>query len=190
MARRSHRGRRRHRRRRVAPSVSIAGYTRRLQLDATAPSPDLKTGLVTLDVPDVETPPEETVNRKILSVHGQAFFSASLSAQQNVCAQFCLWAHPSHETWPGVDKFDPFQQGPGEAGFEGMLAPRPFCRRTFILAVPQSGEAQTISSQHTIRSKAERLLRPGWKLTAGLYLSGSAGVSVSHQSLLRVTVAG
>lgn len=185
----SHR-RRRHTRRRIAPSTAIAGYTRRIQLDATAPNPDLKTGLVTVDVPGVVTPSEETVNRKLIRVSGEAFFSCSLSAQENVAAQFCLWAHPEHEGWPSVDDYDPFNDGPGESGFEGMLAPRAFCRRTFVLAVPTSGSAETISSQHRISSKAERLLRPGWKLSAGLYVSGSSGVSVSHISLLRYVVAG
>lgn len=190
MTRHRRRSRTRRKRRRTAPSVSIAGYTRRLQLDITAPSPDLTTGLVTVDVPDVLTPSEETVNRKILSVTGEAFFSCNLDAQQNVAAQWCLWAHPEHEAWPAVTDYDPFKQGPGQDTFKGMLAPRTFSRRTFVQAVPNGGSAQTISSQHMIRSRAERLLRPGWKLTAGLYVSGSNGVAVSHISLLRVVVAG
>lgn len=189
MARRKHRRRRGTHRRTVRPSVSIAGYTRPIDLTLAAPASNA-TGLVTADISDVVTPAEETVNRKILRVAGQAMFTAGLTTGKMVMAQFCLWAHPEHEDWPGVDAYDPFNQGPGETGFEGMLAPRPFCRRTFVLAVPSTGSAETIASQHMIRSKAERLLRPGWKLTAGLYVRGDSGVSARHTSLLRVVVAG
>lgn len=180
---------RRSRRRRTAPSVSIAGYTRLIDLSGTAAA-DGSTILVTADVADVTTPATETVNRKILSVSGQAFFAASLQAGKYAAAQFCLWAHPEHEDWPSVADYDPFKQGPGETGFEGMLAPRPFCRRTFVQSIPATGSSQTISAQHRIRSRAERLLRPGWKLTAGLYLRGDSASVVRHTSLLRTTVAG
>lgn len=181
--------RRRSRRRREAPSTSIAGYTRFLDLLGNAPASDA-TGLFTFDIPDVETPPEETVNRKILRVTGQGIFTASLTAGQYAVAQFCLWAHPKHEDWPAVSKYDPFNQGPGETGFEGMLAPRPFCRRTMVLAAPSAGVTETITQDHIIRSKAERLLRPGWILSAGIYVKGSASVAVRHVSLLRTVVAG
>lgn len=190
MARRHRRGRHtRRRKRRIMPSTSIAGYTRAMELQATAPASDA-TVLVTKDVPDVVNMSGETVNRKIIRVTGETFFSAGLAAGQNVLAQFCLWAHPASEDWPDISKYDPFNDGPGETAFEGMLSPRTFCRRTYVMAVPGTGSAQTISSEHLIRSKAERLLRPGWKLTAGLYLRGTATVQASHFSLLRTVVAG
>ena len=192
MARRTrrHHGRRRSRRRREAPSVSIAGYTRYIDLAGTVSTAN-QTQLVTADVPDVVTPADETVNRKIVGISGQAMFSAALAAGHDVAAQFCLWAHPSHEEWPTVDKYDPFNDGPGEDGFEGMLAPRTFCRRTMVMTVATSGSTQTIQQDHMIRSRAERLLRPGWKLTAGLYLRGNnTSISVAHLSLLRYVVAG
>jgi len=160
-----------------------------IDLKGTAPASDA-TLLVTADVPDVVTPDSETVNRKILRIAGQAFYAAALTAGQYAVAQFCLWAHPKHEGWPTVAEYDPFNDGPGESGFEGLLAPRTFCRRTFVLAVPDSGSGQTIESAHMIRSKAERLLRPGWVLTAGLYLRGTSGVAVRHTSLLRYVVSG
>lgn len=181
--------RRRRRKRHTAPSVSIAGYTRPVDLSGTAAASDA-TSLVTQDIADVVTPGEETVNRKILRVAGQAIFTASLSAGKMVMAQFCLWAHPTQEDWPAVTKYDPFTEGPGQSDFAGMIAPRPFCRRTFVLATPATGVAEVIQAQHTIRSKAERLLRPGWKLTAGLYIRGDSGVAVRHTSLLRTVVAG
>ena len=187
MRRRRHR--RGRRRKRVHVSESIAGYTRPLGLEIAAPASNA-TGLVTMDFPDVVTPSEHTENRKILRVTGQAFFTAGLSAGQRAFAQFCLWAHPKQESWPSVTAYDPFTEGPGETAFEGMLAPRAFARRTFVLATPPSGVAQTISEVHMVRSKAERLLRPGWILTAGLYVRGTSGVNVSWNGLLRAVVAG
>lgn len=188
--RRSHRrGRGRRRHRRTAPSVSIAGYTRPIDLSVAAPASNA-TALVTADVADVVTPGEETVNRKILRVGGQGFFASALAAGQIAMAQFCLWAHPEQEDWPAVTDYDPFNDGPGESHYAGMLAPRPFCRRTMVLAIPGSGQAQTISEQHMISSKAERLLRPGWVLSAGLYVRGTSGVAVRFAALLRTVVAG
>lgn len=186
MPRRKHR---RRRRRSIRPSPSIAGYTRLIDLEGTSAAGT--TVLSTEDVPDVVGLATETVNRKLIRVGGQAMFAAALAADQYAVAQFCLWAHPSHESWPTVADYDPFSEGPGETGFEGLLSPRTFCRRTFVLTTPASGVAQTIETAHMIRSKAERLLRPGWKLTAGLYLRGSAaGIKVRHTSLLRYVVAG
>lgn len=179
----------RRKRRRTAPSVSVVGYTRRLRLFGSSPASEA-TALFTSDVPDVLTPPAETVNRKLIRVSGEAFFACALTSGQNAVAQFCLWAHPKHESWPGVDEYDPFNDGPGKTGFEGLLAPRTFCRRTFVQTVPASGAAQTISQQHMIRSRAERLLRPGWVLSAGLYVRGTSGVAVEHLSLLRYVVSG
>ena len=187
----AHRRRRHHRRsprRRTAPSVSVAGYTRVLDLQKAAPASDA-TDLVTVDFPEVENTSGETVNRKILRVTGQGIFTAALAAGNYALAQFCLWAHPKHEEWPAVSDYDPFNDGPGESAFEGMLAPRTFCRRTMVLASPASGTAETITQDHIIRSKAERLLRPGWVLTAGLYLRGTSGVNIRHTSLLRAVVA-
>lgn len=183
--------RRGHRRKGRRPHVSesIAGYTRVIDLSKAAPASDA-TDLVTVDFPDVVTPPEETVNRKILRVTGQGMFAAALTAGQYAVAQFCLWAHPKHEDWPTIQDYDPFNQGPGEAGFEGMPAPRPFGRRTMVLTSPASGNIETIAQDHIYRSKAQRLLRPGWILSAGLYLRGTSGVSVRYTGLLRAVVAG
>lgn len=190
MRHRRHRGRRRHRRR-LAPSVSIAGYTRAITLAGTTSGTAFTTTLVTQDVQDVETPSTETVNRKIVGVSGEAMFAANLAANRNLLAQFCLWAHPEHESWPSVADYDPFNEGPGESAFEGMLAPRAFCRRTFVINTPAGGVAETVLNQHRVKTKAQRLLRPGWKLTAGLYVRGSAAsLAYSHASLLRVNVAG
>lgn len=189
MARRSHPRRHRgRRRRRTAPSVSVAGYTRVLDLAKAAPASDA-TDLVTVDYPDVVNLSGETVNRKILGVHGMGIFTAALAAGNYALAQFCLWAHPKHEEWPDVADYDPFNDGPGESGFEGMLAPRTFCRRTMVLASPASGTAETITQDHTIKTRAERLLRPGWILSAGLYVRGTSGVNIRHTSLLRAVVA-
>jgi len=189
MARRHSRRQRGSRRRREAPSVSIAGYTR--FIDLTSPvSVGTGTTRVEADIPDVVAPDTETVNRKILSVTGNAFFTAALPADKVCVAQFCLWAHPKHEDWPGVAEYDPFNDGPGESGYEGMIAPRPFGRRTFVLSTPSSGEAQTISAQHLYRTRSERLLRPGWVLTAGLYTRSDIGTSVRFTALLRAVVAG
>lgn len=190
MAMRRRRGTRHRRRRHTAPSVSIAGYTRYLDLAGTVAAANV-TQLITADVPDVSTPSTETVNRKIVGVSGEAMFSAALAAGHDVAAQFCLWAHPEHEDWPSVADYDPFNDGPGESAFKGMLAPRAFCRRTMVLTVATSGSTQTIQQDHRIKSRAERLLRPGWKLTAGLYLRGNnTSISVAHLSLLRYVVAG
>lgn len=175
--------------RRAAPATSVVGYTRSLNLVQQLAGSEA-TSLVTVDFPDVVTPAEHTENRKILRVAGQAFFTATIAANQYAMAQWCLWAHPDHEDWPGIADYDPFNDGPGETGFKGLLAPRTFARRTFVLAAPASGSSQTISEQHMIRSKAERLLRPGWKLSAGLYTKGTANVTVRHLSLLRAVVAG
>lgn len=188
MAMRRRRRSRAHRRRRTAPSVSVAGYTRAIDLTLQAPAADA-TGLVTKDFPEVENTSGETVNRKILRVTGQGIFTAALAAGNYAMAQFCLWAHPKHEDWPSVADYDPFNDGPGESAFEGMLAPRTFSRRTMVLASPASGTAETITQDHIVRSKAERLLRPGWVLTAGLYVRGTSGVAVRHTSLLRAVVA-
>jgi len=184
MARRMNR-----RKRSVRPSVSIAGYTRPVALGGSTAASNA-TSLTTTTVADVDNLSGETTNRKLIRVAGKAIFTAALPANKNVMAQFCLWAAPQQESWPTISAYDPFTEGPGESGFQGMLAPRVFCRRTFVLATPPSGEAQTITEAHVIRSKAERLLRPGWILQAGLYIRGSSGISVSHHSLLRYVVAG
>lgn len=186
----------RKRGRAAAVAVSIIGYTRLIDLSATAPASG-NTVLVTQDVDDVRNgdpaqPQAETVNRKILRVGGQAFFSAGVGQDSHVVAQFCLRAAPGLDDWPTVVDYDPFQDGPGEQAWQGSASPRPFCRRTFVFGVADSSAAatQVIEEQHMIRSKAERLLRPGWKLQAGLYVAGSQGVKVRWTGLLRSVVAG
>lgn len=180
---------RRRRRRRLRPAESIAGYTRFLDIKSTTSS-GTGTDLQTVTFPDVMTPGDHTENRKIVRVAGQAFFTANLAADKVCASQFCLWAHPEQEAWPSVSDYDPFNDGPGQSAFEGMLAPRAFCRRTLVLSTPSSGVAQTVSNEHMIRSKAERLLRPGWILSAGLYTRADSGVSVRFTALLRAVVAG
>jgi len=189
MRHRQSRRRRASKRGRAHVSESVAGYTRLIGLSMAAPASNA-TGLTTTVFPDVQTPSEHTENRKILRVAGSAFFAASLSANQFAAAMFCLWAHPKQEDWPTVSDYDPFNEGPGETAFEGMLAPRAFARRSFVLAVPTSGSVQTLSQQHMVRSKAERLLRPGWILSAGLYVRGTSGAHVAWNGLLRAVVAG
>jgi len=184
-----HRRQRGKTRRREAPSVSIVGYTRFIDI-TSAVSTGTDTELTTVDIPDVVTPGEETVNRKVLSVTGQSFFTGALPADKVAVAQFCLWAHPKNESWPVVAKYDPFNDGPGETGFEGLIAPRTFGRRTMVLSTPSSGVAQTISAQHLYKTRSERLLRPGWVLSAGLYTRADSGVSVRFSALLRAVVAG
>jgi len=185
---RRHTGRRR---KRTAPSVSVAGYTRFLDLSAPALASN-ETRLVTADVPDVTNTEGETVNRKLIRVEGKAMFVAGISANKYAVAQFCLWAHPKQESWPSISDYDPFNDGPGESGFEGMLAPRSFCRRTFVISTPTAdGVDEVVSNEHMIKTRSERLLRPGWILSAGLYLRASdAGVNARHTSLLRYVVAG
>lgn len=185
------RSRSRHRRRSIRPSTSIAGYTRVVDLTVTGTGGGT-TLLSTVDIDDVVQSGSLTENRKIIRVAGRAFFSAGLAKNQSAVAQFCLWAHPDQEAWPAVSAYDPFTEGPGETGFEGMLSPRPFCRRTFVMSTADSDAApnQLVQESHMVRSKAERLLRPGWKLSAGLYVRATNGVKVRHTSLLRTVVAG
>ena len=185
--------RRRHRRRsrhRTAPSASVVGYTRLLDLKAQADTTGAATVMTSADFPDVQNTSGETVNRKILRVHGQAFFSAALSADEFAVAQFALWAHPKHLGVPTVAEYDPFKDGPGDPAFEGLPVKRPFGRRTFVLNTPGSGVASTISSEHTYMTKAERLLRPGWVLSGVLYVVGSANVNMRWTALLRAVVSG
>jgi len=183
------RRRRRSKRRTIRPSVSIAGYTRQIGLTATAGA---TTQLATVDIDGVDNLTGETQNRKIIGVRGQAMFAAALTANTHMVAQFCLWAHPEHEDWVTVADYDPFNDGPGVTGFEGMMAPRPFCRRTFVMNTPNPATeiVETIQTQHSVSSKAERLLRPGWKLTAGLYVAGTSNIAARWDGLLRFTVTG
>lgn len=196
---RSHSRRQRGRRSR-SPHVaeSIAGYTRVLDISATAAANN-GTTLQAIDVEGVENGDSEpgdvnapTVNRKILRVAGKAFFSAGLARNQYAVAQFCLRAAPRLEGWPAVAVFDPFEDGPGHQAYEGMPSPRPFCRRTFVLSTADADPAVAalIQESHMVTSKAERLLRPGWKLQAALYVRGSSGVKVRWTGLLRTVVAG
>ena len=179
------------RRRSIRPSVSVAGYTRFLSLENTAPASGA-TALVVQDVEGVVTSEVLTENRKLIRVGGSAMMAVRLNANQHAAAMFCLRAAPQQEDWPSVSDYDPFREGPGENDFQGMPSPRPFCRRSFVLATPagSGGETEVIQEAHMVRSKAERLLRPGWKLQAGLYVTGSQGVMVKHASLLRYVVAG
>ena len=184
--RRGHRGRRR---RREAPSVSIV--TQQVLVDLNVTGTDLQTTkLVTADF-GVEAPATETVNRKVLRVTGDLCMSVAAAAGKGSLCMFALWAHPDIEDWPTVAQFDPWSEAdqPGQSGFEGRPHPRPYGRRIMALATPSSGVAETVIRDERYRTKAERLLRPGWKLSMGLWVR-SEGVAVRVFGGLRATIAG
>lgn len=188
--RKSHRSRRRGRhRRRTAPSVSIV--TQQSIIDLTVTGTNLQTTQLSTGDFGVSTPGSETVNRKVLGVRGDLVFSMAAAAGKAGLAMFALWAHPDIEDWPTVAQFDPWSDDdqPGESAFEGRMHPRPYGRRIMALATPSSGVAETVIRDERYRTKAERLLRPGWKLSYGLWVR-SEGVQVRVFGGLRATVAG
>lgn len=185
------RRRRKHRRRRhLAPSTSISTYTRPIVISA-AGAAQSATVLTAMDVPDVVTPPTETVNRKIIRVTGEMMMACTLSGNEAAFAQFCLRAAPDNQAWPTVAEYDPFTQGPGETGYKGQASPRPFGRHALVFTFAGSSDAGTaIQESHRYSTKAERLLRPGWKLQAGLYIKANEGTVVKVAALLRTVVVG
>lgn len=192
MARRTMR-RRRHSRRRESPSTSIVTQTSLVDLSVSNPNTD-ETYLETQSLGQVENESGETVNRKILRVVGELMFTSNLPANQLAVAMFALRASPSLDPWPAVSDFDPFDSGPdGSASYKGRPSPRPFGRRNFALVTPAgSGVVQTIENAFRYHSRAERLLRPGWRLQAGLYVRvrTSGNVHVRIGGILRTTIAG
>lgn len=195
MARKRTHHRRGSRRRHMAPSVSMVTYTRIVDLSVNGPSNDA-TAVATADITDVTNTSGETVNRKIVGIHGSAVLHCGLAANQHVAAMICFRAAPTLSDFPSIVEWDPFNDGPREGtdptGYEGRPSPRPFARRNFVLATSSHTASTTelVTEQHAFRSRAERLLRPGWKLQAGLYVRASQSVNVRWYGLLRFSVAG
>jgi len=183
---------RRHRRS-EAPSVSIATYQQFIQLVATTGGTNV-TVMTDNIFPNVENEGGETTNRKILRVSGSLCFAASMPADRALGALFCLRAAPELDAWPTVADFDPFNSGPTDnpGAYKGRMSPRPFGRRMFALATPAGGGVtEVITQQFRYSTKAERLLRPGWRLDMGLYVRGSnPGMEVKVAGSLSVVVAG
>lgn len=199
MAHRRRRTRRfRHRRGSKRPSVSIATYSRLINLTATGSG--LSNGNTVLAhevVNDVENKTGETVNRKLLSISGELMFAAKIAAGETAVCMFAHLAHPAihgmgDTPLTGDDSWDPFNDGPdGSTSYGGRLSPRPFGRRNFVLAAPPTGgEAEVVMNQHVYRTRAKRLLRPGWECSRGIYVRASSGVSVRLSGILRYSVAG
>lgn len=195
MARRGMTRRRRTGRRGAKVSESIATYTRLIDLVDTG-SGLTQTNVKSLTLDDDKTGiiNEETQNRKILRISGEFFWTAGLGADQVAAAMFAFWAHPKAVTAAeGLEDFDPFAAGPAlpTGDYEGRPTPRPFGRRSLVLSTPgASSEAQTISQSLRYSTKAERLIRPGWTLSAGLWTRASDTVSVRCTGVFRVVVAG
>lgn len=184
---------RRHRfRRRDTPSVSSVTYSQVLQMSLQTTQANQTVSTIQ-DVSNVSNTSGETVNRKILRVTGNLAFAAQPSAGSTIVTMFALWAHPIATDPEILTDFDPFGgEGPGKPGFEGRPLPRPFGRRLFAHTLQPGGTATQIFEELRYHTKAERLLRPGWKLSAGLWCR--CATSGSHQTQigggLRVVVAG
>jgi len=183
--------RRQKRRSRKMVSESIVTYSRVVDLQGTGDGDT--THLVQAQVSGVSNLSGETTNRKIIRVMGTLMFSSNLGAGHHCYAMFALLAHPEIDgSFPPVADWDPFEDGPGlGADFDGRPSPRPFGRRTFSLVTPNSGGVvEVIQQAFRYSTKAERLLRPGWGLSAGLYLRASDGVQGRVGGILRATVVG
>lgn len=184
-------GRRMKRHSRTKVSDSIVTYSRVIDLNGTGDGDT--THLVQGQIPGVSNLSGETTNRKIIRVVGTLMFSSNLSAGHHCYAMFALLAHPEIDgSFPPVTDWDPFEDGPGlGADFDGRPSPRPFGRRTFALLTPATGGVtETIQQAFRYSTKAERLLRPGWGLSAGLYLRATDGVQGRVGGVLRATVVG
>lgn len=185
---------RKHRRRRgTHVSESIVSLTRTVELEGTAAASEATT-VTAVAIPQAVTPPEETVNRKILRISGQLMFAASLPADNHLYAVFCMLAHPLSEGatgFPSIEEWDPFNDGPGKTGYAGESSPRPFGRRRLVLNTPPSSSADVsaIFEPMDYRTKAKRLLRPGWALSAGVYVKGDT-VKWRLDGVLGVVIAG
>ena len=185
---------RRHRRRRShdRPSTSMVTYQRVIGLSGSSSGTANTTTVVSEQVDGVENTGGETVNRKIVRITGELCFSSALTAGDDIVAMLAMWAHPKLDGFPSVDSFDPFTEGPtGAATYEGRITPRPFGRKYFALNVPASGAIETLSSEFRYHTKAARLLRPGWILSAGLWVrSTKLSKPFSLNGILSAAVAG
>lgn len=183
-------GRRRRSRR---PSVSVATYADLINLQA-APAAADTTKAAIQNLSQVKNTSGETVNRKIVRVSGDLAFATQPSAGHVVVAQFALWAHPEIDS-DGVTELDPFVTGPGgaqpSADYEGRPSPRPFGRKLFAHVLQTGGTATQFFESFRYMTKAQRLLRPGWVLSAALWArSTEANVNVSVGGAIRVVVEG
>lgn len=188
---RRHRGKR-SRRTRKKVSESTATYVDLLDFTGSTSGTANTTTVQSVDFNGVHND-GETVNRKIIGVHGALAYCCQPSAGHYVAAMFALWAHPELESVPSISDFDPFQTGPQGAvtSYKGRMSPRPFGRRQFLHALQTGGTATQLFSEERYHSKSERLLRPGWSLSGLLYLkSSSTSQSVKLVANLRTTVIG
>lgn len=184
-----------HRRRRtdhVSESVITVGQ----MLDLTATGGDFGDGSTkTASVVWNGVDNLGTTNRKIVRVTGDLCFTAALSADQAAVAMFALWAHPTAVTpAEGLLDFDPFDiaDNPqaGKEAYDGRPTPRPFGRRMFALNVPKSGSVQTFTENFTYRTRAKRLVRPGWELHGALWARASNNAEIRLTGFLRAVVEG
>ena len=163
--------RRRRSRRRKTVSTSVATYQRVVSIKMETGSNTSDTHTASQTLTGIDNLGGETVNRKIVGVSGTLAYAVQPSQDDQVVAMFALWAHPKVEDWYGSADWDPFDSGPdGSTSYEGRPTPRPFARRYFAHVIQSGGTSTQILQQHTIRSRAQRLLRPGWILTAGLWV--------------------
>ena len=174
MARKTYR--RRRSRRRAKVSTSVVTYQRQIRLKLNSSSTAYNVSTTSQAIDGAENTSGETVNRKIVGVRGTLSYACQPAAGEQTDAMFALWAHPRIEDFPSGTDFDPFDAGPGGARttYDGRPTPRPFCRKYFSHILQESGTSTQFFQQHNFRSRAQRLLRPGWILTAGLWVRSSA----------------
>jgi len=171
----------------------MATYTQFIQLAVATGGTNVTTFTKNV-LPNIKNTSGETVNRKIVRVTGSLMFAANMVADRDLGAMFCLRAAPLGDAWPEVSSYDPFNAGPalGNESYQGRPSPRPFGRRMFALVTPAGGGVGVTEMQaFRYSSSAERLLRPGWELSMGLYVRGShPDIACKVGGVLNVTVAG
>lgn len=187
--------RRRHKRRESdAPATSMITLQRFIDLSPSASTGENNTLLENTDIEGASNASGETTNRKIVSIRGTLMFASKLSAGSHAVAMFAMWAHPGIDDFPTLADFDPFDESgsdPQQPNYGGRPTPRPFGRKFFALATPQGGgEGEVIQQAFSYGTKAKRLLRPGWKLSAGLWVRASIGNVARCTGLVSVSVAG
>lgn len=189
---RERRYRRRSRRRREEVAVSHAAYLDQLGFQTTAGGSPNTTVLRTVDVDSVENDPEQTTNRKLVSIAGSMLSSVKLQAGQVIGAMLCFRMVTDSDPWPAINVFDPFTVGPFPGStVGGRPVPLPFARRFIAHAICNGGDPQTFTQEFRMRSRSERLIRPGWKLQAGLYVRcTAANTPIYVGGLLRLSVIG
>lgn len=150
------------------------------------------TVLASAPVADVNNLSGETVNRKILRVSGTLAASSTLAGNTGIAAMFALLAHPKLEDIPSVADFDPFDDGPdGSNTYEGRPSPRPFGRKYFAFANVSGAPQATYQEEFRYRTKAQRLLRPGWELHSLLYVRVNSGTPTFRlNGVISASVAG